>query len=244
MGLGVVITHCPADSWRRGNVITMSREIKRATTPVVCNEVIKDVGRGYWDTYRRALEYGLRNPDVSHLLTLEDDVLLCGGFIEGVKLIVGAKPDSPVSLFYASRHALLAKEQDARWINITFLWGQGVVWPRAFLEGMLRWQKNALKASYSGVSWRQALYITKHKIPAFATAPSLVDHLRPQNSMLGYRTPQPRVARWHIGSGLPSDYDWSNQKEIPGERPSFSTFVKRWKLENEFVNPAEGQRNG
>ena len=239
----VTIEHASFDPWRRANVTSMLKEINRAPVrPTVF--IAKDVDRNIWHTYQKAAMSGLRDKSVTHLVMLQDDILLCRDFVPGVEKIIRAKPCEVISLFYVSREAERAREQDARWILIPGAWGQAVIWPREIMEGMLEWSAHEIRPEWTGEDRRAGLYVLKNKIPVWATAPSLVQHLRSVDSLLGNRTPQPRIARWFVGEGSPLDFDWGKEDFVMAPKVGFMAYVKKYKLENVFINQPQGGGDG
>lgn len=89
-------------------------------------------------------------PRCSHVLILQDDVLLARNFAAGVEQIAKAQPDVPVCLFLArlprdaSARARRAFQQDRRFSDIamrSFLPVVAVLWPRAKLIEFREWAK-------------------------------------------------------------------------------------------------------
>ena len=234
----IMIQHASHDMWRRANVNTMLKALAPHSSLASRISVVKDIDKSVWHTYRKCAHEGLYPAGASHVVILQDDLLLCKDFLPGLNKIIEYRPADIITLFYVSKHAEEARETDRRWIRTADVWGQAVVWPREPLTGFLQWSASELRDDWPTCDARATLYIALQKLTVWATAPSLVQHLRSRNSLIGIQTPQPRIARWFIGDASALEYDWSRLDFVKAPMVSFYSYAKKCHAEKKaFKNP-------
>ncbi len=150
-----------------------------------------------WEGYQKCLR---DIPECTHLLVLQDDVVLCKNFPPAVTRVADANPDYPVILFLAwlprrvSNLALRAAKNrqhyfDARLRINEFCPAVAVLWPAAKVEEFLAWTDanpgklgHPAPRSDDGVIGRWVA-LTKQIIRF--TIPSLVQHPDLESSLIG-----------------------------------------------------------
>ena len=175
-----------------------------------------------WAGYKQALT---DLPECSHLLVLQDDVLLCRNFPPAVEQIAEAKPNEPVCLFLGglprgtSSDALRALKRGSHYVRLRlrdFCPVVGVLWPRHKAEELMAWTvtdpyipgyPNAKSDDAVIGKW---MMVTRQLI--WATCPSLVQHPDNVPSIIGRRAAwgkdKGRVAL-QFCEGDPLDINWS-----------------------------------
>lgn len=210
--LSIAIQHVPGRADRRRWVRAMVAQLRRESrsTPV---EVIADVRReGCWPTHRRALE---ANGGSGHHLVLQDDLALCRDFIESVRAVIRARSASLIALYTNADSALEARARGESWVEKEGAAGPAVVWPTGLIGEFLRWQDEHIRQDFPWDTVRVSMWLIRTGRRAFATVPSLTEHLGCGASTLGLNG-RSKVAAWYIGSERSAlDVDWSRGLSLP-----------------------------
>lgn len=177
--------------------------------------------RNPWRGYRNALQ--TTPPDATHRLIVQDDVIICPGFVDAVHAAIAAKPDRLLSFFVAGNpyeHSQAvynaanlglswAELDNQRWCPVVCL-----SWPVAHVPAVL--------AFVDAQNWPDAFraddeivgrYCQYADILPLASVPSLVDHPDDVPSLLGNKAmygedPGRTTACW-IGGCDPATIDWN-----------------------------------
>lgn len=182
-----------------------------------------------WEGYQLALESGLENAGShTHLLLLQEDVILCRNFVPAVERIAAAKPADPVCLFLAwlprhvSAEALQASVRGERYLRFRvsqFVPVVAILWPLHKASEFLNWSRSGVRlpgypnrvASDDAVvaEWHRRCQET-----IWVSCPSLVEHDDEQPSVKGKRyevwgRDRSRVAANFIGDADPLALDWT-----------------------------------
>lgn len=169
-----------------------------------------------WRTARLAWA---RTPGiVSHRLVLQDDALICSGFVQGARAALAAKPDVPVSFFVnwighqLARCQLDACEQRSSWAQFPIYgWYPTVALclPRELARGLGEYVPPGRQPGADDAI--TAKFLNGRRARCWQTVPSLVDHDESVPSLQGHAF-QPRYRRdaaCFIGDHNPSTIDWS-----------------------------------
>ncbi len=137
-----------------------------------------------WRTYqacvRRGVELG------GPFLVIQEDVLICDRFLEGVATAVAARPDNPLAFFvpakppaytnavYRARDAgsAFAELPTGTWAPVVAL-----AWPETLAQHLLQW----IEQTRFPPAWRAddeiiGRFVYEMNTPILATVPSLVEH--------------------------------------------------------------------
>lgn len=214
MTLSIAIQHIPGRADRRKWVQAMIRQL-RDENPNVPIAVMEDTQlEGCWPTYRRALEAA---GDASHHLVLQDDVGLCRDFLPSVEEVIRARPDNLVSLYTNTGAVSTARDRGESWIERSGVSGQSVIWPTGLIGEFLQWQAVHIDHDFPWDDVRVSMWIIKTSKRAFATVPSLTQHLGCGSSSLGLNDPS-KVAAWYVGGDRSAlGIDWSQGLSSPVE---------------------------
>lgn len=179
-----------------------------------------------WRNYKRCLS----NPPAgaTHLVVLQDDVVVCRNFAQAVERLVAARPADVLSLFVGGvarttarglREALGAKR---RWAPVWFRDVHHVcalVWPVGFASEFLAWAEISSIPGYRGMPRSddaivgQWCRMTRRTV--WATAPCLVEHPDDVPTLIHQRErargghDQGRIAVAWIHEEDPLGIDWS-----------------------------------
>ena len=192
MTIAVQITHVPWLPDRRANVTRMVRQIK-AWAPEVPVGVSEDKGwRDVWQTVRLAMMRQSKTP-TDHLLILADDFRFHHRSFSELQRAVDSRPDQLIQPFAIRSQFIGAPEA---WGVTDMVWGSALLWPVELIPDFLRWVQEFVDPAYPGDDMRVRAWLAYHRRSNYLTNPSLFDHMdREFPSVIGNRTPLPRVAR-------------------------------------------------
>lgn len=140
--------------------------------------VVWDEGRGLWDTARRA--WLAHDPDATHHLVLQDDVVVCRDLIAGLTRALEQVPTSPVTAFtmrYRVKppaRAKVAASTDPWFRDTRSLSGQAIVLPVADIAAVVKYGDRSHR-KYDDQKILE--FYTRRRVDVWHTVPSLVDHL-------------------------------------------------------------------
>lgn len=169
------------------------------------------------DTGIRALE--AFDPDASHHLVIQDDVLPCSDLIAGVEKALAHVPVGCPASFYIGKvrpfgqavAKAVAKAEGASWITMAGIyWGPAVVVPTSSIEEMAAWYRGKHGARISNYDRRMSRWFEQRDLRCWYSWPSLVDH-RGDTSLVRGRSGVRRAHRT-LGPGESAlDVDWSGR---------------------------------
>jgi len=217
--LSIAIQHTPKHADRRKWVQAMMDQL-RGEDPQIPVMLIEDTNEeGCWPTHRRALEAA---GGTSHHLVLQDDLGLCRDFIGSVREVICARPANLIALYTNSASVFKARQRGESWIEKAGVSGPAVIWPNELIRKFVEWQDTHIDSSFPWDTVRVSMWLIKTSRKAFATVPSLAQHLGHKASILGLNG-RDKTATWYIGanqSGL--GIDWTRGLASP---PKDSTHI-------------------
>lgn len=141
-----------------------------------------------WRTYRLALERGLDAPaGTTHRLILQDDVMVCDYFVEGVEAAAASQPGEILVFFVAGtppehvRAFDTAYDRGLSWavLDLARLWLPVVAtaWPIDRIDPLLRWvDRQSWPAAFVADDEIAGRFLRDIQTRALAAVPSLVEH--------------------------------------------------------------------
>lgn len=212
LDFSIAIQHTPGRTDRRKWVESVLNRL-RAEQPDLPVQVIEDRKReGCWPTYLRSLKAACAD---SHHLVLQDDVTLCKDFVASVREVIRARPTDVISLFTNSRFVFTARHRREHWIQNSSVPGLAVIWPNELIGEFIEWQNAHIARDCPWDDVRVSMWLIKTLRPAFATVPSLTQHLGYQASLLGFNS-RSKVAAWYVGDHRSAlGIDWSQGRRSP-----------------------------
>lgn len=186
-----------------------------------------------WLGYKLALQRGLQDPtNATHVLVLQDDVVVCRNLTPALDRIIEIVPDDCVTLFHSylpnnNKVALLKaltygppliRSKYAKFWPVLC-----VLWPRAKAEHFLLWSETAKLPGGHRVASDDAVFGEwgrRHQETLWITVPSLIEHPDQVESLIGKRAlwgrDKGRCALHFIGDCDPLEIDWSLTSSDPG----------------------------
>jgi hypothetical protein len=212
--LSIAIQHTPSHADRRMWVQAMLNQLRSEDTKIPITLIEDTEQQGCWPTYRRALEAA---GDLSHHLVLQDDIGLCRDFIQSVKEVIRARPNNLITLYSNAENVLTARDRGESWIEKPGAGGPSVVWPKHLIAEFLQWQDRHIDPDFELDTVRVSMWLIKTSKKAFATVPSLTEHLGYQSSTLGLNS-STKVATWYVGADRSAlGIDWSQGLSSPAK---------------------------
>ncbi|MCI0590689.1 MAG: hypothetical protein L0Y67_03650 [Gammaproteobacteria bacterium] len=221
--LSIAIQHTPHREDRRKWVRTMVAQLRKENPDIPLAVIEDSQCEGCWPTYRRALEAAC---GTSHHLVLQDDLGLCRDFIGSVREVIRARPANLIALYTNSRSVFTARQRGESWVEKASVAGQAVIWPNELIGEFIEWQSAHIASGFPWDDVRVSMWLIKTSKKAFATAPSLTQHLGCGCSTLGLNG-RSKLAAWYIGANKSAlGIDWSRglrspQKDTTNIRPEW-----------------------
>jgi hypothetical protein len=178
-----------------------------------------------WLGYKQALS---DLPDCTHLLLLQEDVLICRNLPLAVEKIAEAKPDNPVCLFLSwlpnhivkdARQALLHGQRYIVARPAKFCPVVAVLWPVTAVERFLSWAEAAKLPGHPGhvrsddavlAEWIRRMHETVWiALPSLVEHPDTVPSVKGRNNAAWGRDKGRRALQWVGPERDPLELDWS-----------------------------------
>lgn len=188
--------------------------------------IVWDERQDRYDTGRRALLTARNRPDISHLLVLQDDALVCRDLVASLEQAVTVVPNNPLCLYFGygrngahqrTNHLAAVAPKPSLVVFEGPWWGVGVVFPVSLIERMLR-ASDARQAS-PAYDKRLSRALIRMGIDTYYVLPSLVDHRLDGPSMIEGRDQDGRRAHHFIGQNASAlTVDWASLPVLDGHR--------------------------
>lgn len=152
-----------------------------------------------WAGYKLALERAIEHPtQYTHLLVLQDDVIVCADFPLAVTAAIEERPEQVLSLWVGAlsgrtrKDFWIAQGRKERWSPLYFrdiVNCVGLVWPRPLAEEFLEWTSDhRLPGDCRQVQSDDAIigaWARRTHQRVWATVPSLIEHPDEVESTIG-----------------------------------------------------------
>jgi hypothetical protein len=217
---GVKLSACIMTDSRRADLLATLVGVLGADAAGAPLSISCDTCReGVWPNAQRAWRSVARG--ATHHLVLQDDVMPCAHFFDGVRAALSAVPEVPVSFFCTRKVVLEAKAAGLSWVVIPDgAWGPAMCLPVGMIEPWLEWCERYVRPEFKHDDSRLAMYLLELRTPAWCTVPSLVEHIGAEHSLLGQGGAR-RVAKWFGGYTFDARaVDWSRGVEHPLRAPN------------------------
>lgn len=177
--------------------------------------------QGVWFNAKRCWKLA---GEATHHLVLQDDIVICNNFVNGVVKVIEAFPDDLISLFHGPRKKF---DGSCRWGKSEGVWGQAVVMPTGMVQEFLDWEKKNIHPSFKHDDSRISLFAIKTKRRVKVPFPNLINHRDTElKSVLGNKWYKPRVSTDFMGARDPCDFDWMDKDPMMSSINSFTQYNK------------------
>jgi hypothetical protein len=164
---------------------------------------------------------------VTHRAVLQDDLELCDDFAGILEQAVSAFPRSVFSL-YSARVRMEHRQKGASpYLEIPGgggCYGQAIVMPVSLIAPCFEWIDSTLGAGYNHSDTAISEFCNQHSVQVLTTIPSLVQHLAPTASKLGYNNKR-KVSKVWRGRAIANE-GWSNATFKLGPRLPNNLYLK------------------
>ena len=179
--------------------------------------------QGLWWNAKRCWEEGAKS-EATHHIVLQDDILLCNNFVQGVKSVIAAFPTEIISLFHGPRKGF---DGSARWGQSEGVWGQGIVMPKEIVTEFLEWEQKNIHPSFPHDDSRVSLFAIKTRRRCYVPFPNLINHRDDElKSIMGHKRGKPRISSDFMASRDPENFDWSEKEPMMKSINSFTQYNK------------------
>jgi hypothetical protein len=175
-----------------------------------------------WDRFNDRHDTGFRaikayDPEATHHLVVQDDVILCDNFLQIVEEACRyPSANAPIGLYYGSKGskssahakaAIAAENNNASWVvRKGPVWGPGIIYPVASILDLMKFFRNSKVDNYDR---RVMRYYQSIGEDCWYTFPSLVEHRHENNpSLCGHNKPN-RTARSFLKPQMALEISWS-----------------------------------
>lgn len=178
--------------------------------------VFIDEGKvGCWYGHLGAMK--LFDSDATHHLVLEEDVGVCPDFEKNLYESVGHVPDKLITYYTGSYGMPMykwAKKNGYSWfVEKSSPSGQAHLFPIAMLKDYISFVESYSHCGFKYEEQYLLLYMLKNDLECWNTVPSLVEHLEPMNSVLGFNNKGKVAIEFYDGE---QEIDWSlTPKDYP-----------------------------
>lgn len=158
--------------------------------------------------------------DITHRCVIQDDVLCCKDFRQALDSIVAARENAVFSLFCPSLKLKEFAEKDGipQFVKITKggMYGPAIVMPRSEISNVYAWGRElsgGKRILHDDVLFGE--YALAHGMSIYTTVPSLIQHICPDRSLLGYNDKRKISKVFDMDA---CQYDWINaidRKSLP-----------------------------
>ena len=208
--LAVTVQHAPWDKDRKAMLLTLLRRLQQFELPegfALTGPPRVEADRGHsrasregvWPPNRRAWSVAANQHGATHCLVLQDDMSPVPDFWHGVAAAVRARPNDILCFLCARQDVDRAAADRVSWVSLPDgTWGGTTLMPLVTAIDYLRWVDSNVRPECPSADARVDLYLRTFDLRAFATVPSLVDHVG-ERSLIGHS--KGRVARELARSG-------------------------------------------
>lgn len=146
--------------------------------------------------------------DYTHLCILQDDLLLVNDFDKCIKELVNARPMALWTLFCPRIRDMSFNAPYARLFPAN-TWGPGNVIPIGMLKKIMAFREERLP-NYIYDDGLYLMYCIENGIPTYTTRVALLQHLCPEDSLLGYNSSR-KVSKIWAGEDVYGRIKWQNR---------------------------------
>lgn len=186
------------------------------------NIVIDDRGPGgggdAWYNAKRA--WTAPTGEATHRLVIQDDVIVCNGFVDICNQIIEQFPDAVFAFSCGAWIKPEMRKTDSPYVRLrgSCISAQAIIMPVKLIPDMIAWSDDTFGPEYKHDDGRIGWYCAYHDIPTYTVIPSLVEHLQ-IDSVIPHHNRKDRNCRTWIGTDI-GEQDFTNiNASVTGFRP-------------------------
>lgn len=190
LSFAVLVKHHPLRAHR---LPALTRALEPLPTTIVTDPGADEPRRSCWRCFRACLEALPEN--VSHVLILEDDAIVCEDFPAGLERIAAARPNDTIALWVSSFRCLglgipLKRQREpdkAIWLKmeLRLVPVVALLFPLEIARRFRDWSTLNPELCKPEDNWAVTNFLKAERIPLFAPLPSPIGHDTREPSVLG-----------------------------------------------------------
>ena len=200
-------------------------KLKGCDVKVFYDDRPKEERKGTYYTQLKCIEDVL-NGDYTHLVLLQDDILLVNDFDKCIKELIEFKPYDLWTLFCPRIHEANTEEPYGQ-IFPANTWGQGNVIEVSMLKDIMKFREEKLP-NYIYDDGLYLMYCIENNLPVYTTRVGLLQHLCPVDSTLGYNNKN-KVSKVFLGEDIYDKVNWKSRDYKKFNLPTTADLEKEYK---------------
>ena len=200
-------------------------KLKGCDVKVFYDDRPQEERKGTYYTQLKCIEDAL-NGDYTHLVLLQDDILLVNDFDKCIKELIEFKPYDLWTLFCPRIHEANAEEPYGQ-IFPANTWGQGNVIEIGMLKEIMKFREEKIP-NYIYDDGLYLMYCIENNLPVYTTRVGLLQHLCPTDSTLGYNNKN-KVSKVFLGEDIYDKVNWKSRDYKKFNLPTTADLEKEYK---------------
>lgn len=210
---------------RRAMVEEIKKKLQGLDVKVFYDYRPQEERKGTYHTQLQCINDALQG-DYTHLVLLQDDILLVNDFDKCIKELIKYKPYDLWTLFCPRIHEVNTEVPYAQ-IYPANTWGQGNLIPIDMLKQIMKFREEKLP-NYIYDDGLYLMYCIENKLPVYTTRVALLQHLCPVDSTLGYNNKN-KVSKVWIGEDIYKEVHWEHHDYKKYNLPTTCNLEKEYK---------------
>lgn len=200
-------------------------KLKGCDVKVFYDDRPQEERKGTYYTQLKCIEDAL-NGDYTHLVLLQDDILLVNDFDKCIKELIEFKPYDLWTLFCPRIHEANIEEPYGQ-IFPANTWGQGNVIEIGMLKEIMKFREEKIP-NYIYDDGLYLMYCIENNLPVYTTRVGLLQHLCPTDSTLGYNNKN-KVSKVFLGEDIYDKVNWKSRDYKKFNLPTTADLEKEYK---------------
>ena len=200
-------------------------KLKGCDVKVFYDDRPKEERKGTYYTQLKCIKDVL-NGDYTHLVLLQDDILLVNDFDKCIKELIEFKPYDLWTLFCPRIHEANTEKPYGQ-IFPANTWGQGNVIEVNMLKDIMKFREEKLP-NYIYDDGLYLMYCIENNLPVYTTRVGLLQHLCPVDSTLGYNNKN-KVSKVFLGEDIYDKVNWKSRDYKKFNLPTTADLEKEYK---------------
>ena len=200
-------------------------KLKGCDVKVFYDDRPQEERKGTYYTQLKCIEDAL-NGDYTHLVLLQDDILLVNDFDKCIKELIKFKPYDLWTLF-CPRICEANTEEPYGQIFPANTWGQGNVIEIGMLKEIMKFREEKIP-NYIYDDGLYLMYCIENNLPVYTTRVGLLQHLCPTDSTLGYNNKN-KVSKVFLGEDIYDKVNWKSRDYKKFNLPTTADLEKEYK---------------
>ena len=200
-------------------------KLKGCDVKVFYDDRPQEERKGTYYTQLKCIEDAL-NGDYTHLVLLQDDILLVNDFDKCIKELINFKPYDLWTLFCPRIHEANLEEPYGQ-IFPANTWGQGNVIEIGMLKEIMKFREEKIP-NYIYDDGLYLMYCIENNLPVYTTRVGLLQHLCPTDSTLGYNNKN-KVSKVFLGEDIYDKVNWKSRDYKKFNLPTTADLEKEYK---------------